>query len=59
MEEKFYVKIKDDFGVVREFEVPTLEMKIAIGNIDKDLKEQNKQDAMNLVLFLPIQLRTT
>lgn len=47
MEEKFYVKIKDDFGVVREFEVPTLEMKIAIGNIDKDLKEQNKQDAMN------------
>ena len=47
MEEKFYVKIKDDFGVVREFEVPTLEMKIAIDNIDKDLKEQNKQDAMN------------
>ena len=41
MEEKFYVKIKDDFGVVREFEIPTLEMKIAIDNIDKDLKEQN------------------
>ena len=47
MEEKFYVKSKHDFGVVREFEVPTLEMKIAIDNIDKDLKEQNKQDAMN------------
>lgn len=47
MEEKFYVKIKDDIGVVREFEVPTLEMKIANDNIDKDLKEQNKQDAMN------------
>lgn len=47
MEEKFYVKIKDDFGVVREFEVPTLEMKIAIDNLDKDLKEQNKHDAMN------------
>ena len=47
MEEKFYVNIKDDFGVVREVEVPTLEMKIAIDNIDKDLKEQNKQDAMN------------
>ena len=47
MEEKLYVKIIDVFGVVREFEVPTLEMKIAIDNIDKDLKEQNKQDAMN------------
>ena len=47
MQEKFYVKIKDDFGVVREFEVPTLEMKVAIDNIDKDLKEQNKHDAMN------------
>ena len=47
MEKKFYVKIKDEFGVVREFEVPTLEMKEAIDNIDKDLKEQNKQDAMN------------
>lgn len=47
MEEKFYVKIKDDYGVVREFEVPTLEMKEAIDNIDKDLKEGYKQDAMN------------
>ena len=47
MEKKFYVKIKDEFGVVREFEVPTLEMKEAIDNIDKDLKEGYKQDAMN------------
>ncbi len=45
MEEKFYVNIKDDFGVVRTFEVPTLEMKIAIENIDKELKEQSKYDA--------------
>ncbi len=39
------MKIKDDFGVVRTFEVPTLEMKIAIDNIDKELKEQDKDDA--------------
>lgn len=60
MEEKFYVKIKDDYGVVREFEVPTLEMKEAIDNIDKDLKEGYKQDAMNYARpFLPIQAKTT
>ena len=46
MEEKFYVNIKDDFGVVRTFEVPTLEMKIAIDNIDNELKEQDKEDAL-------------
>lgn len=45
MEEKFYVNIKDDFGHVRTFEVPTLEMKDAIDNLDKTLKEESKQDA--------------
>ena len=39
MEEKFYVDIKDDYGKVRTFEVPTLEIKIAIDNIDKELKK--------------------
>ena len=46
MEEKFYVDIKDDFGKVRTFEVPTLEMKIAIDNIDKELKKSYKHDAL-------------
>ena len=52
MEEKFYVDIKDDFGKVRTFEVPTLEMKIAIDNIDKELKKSYKHDALkNAVPF--------
>ena len=52
MEEKFYVDIKDDYGKVRTFEVPTLEMKIAIDNIDKKLKKSYKHDALkNAVLF--------
>ena len=37
-EEKFYVDIKDDFGEVRTFEVPTLEMKNAIDNIDEEIE---------------------
>ena len=48
MEEKFYVNIKDDFGVVRTFEVPTLEMKLAIDNIDNELKEQDKERRQHL-----------
>ena len=52
MEEKFYVNIKDDYGKVRTFEVPTLEMKIAIDNIDKELKKSYKHDALkNAVPF--------
>lgn len=52
MEEKFYVDIKDDYGKVRTFEVPTLEMKIAIDNIDKELKKSYKHDALkNAVPF--------
>ena len=52
MEEKFYVDIKDDYGKVQTFEVPTLEMKIAIDNIDKELKKSYKHDALkNAVLF--------
>lgn len=52
MEEKFYVDIKDDYGKVRRFEVPTLEMKIAIDNIDKELKKSYKRDALkNAVPF--------
>ena len=52
MEEKFYVDIKDDYGKVRTFEVPTLEMKIAIDNIDKELKVSYKHDALkNAVPF--------
>lgn len=46
MEEKYFVKIKDDFGVTRTFEVPTLEMKEAIDKIDDDLKEEYKHDAL-------------
>ena len=46
MEEKFYVDIKDDYGKVRTFEVSTLEMKIAIDNIDKELKKSYKHDAL-------------
>lgn len=45
-EEKYYVKIRDDFGKVRTFEVPTLEMKIAIENIDEEIKQGYKQDAL-------------
>lgn len=45
-EEKFYVDIKDDFGKVRTFEVPTLEMKLAIDNIDEEIKQGYKQDAL-------------
>ncbi len=46
MEEKFYVNIKDDYGNVRTFEVPTLEMKIAIDNIDKELKKSYRYNAL-------------
>ena len=45
-EEKYYVDIQDDFGNVRTFEVPTLEMKIAIDNIDEEIKQGYKQDAL-------------
>ena len=45
-EEKYYVEIKDDFGKVRTFEVPTLEMKNAIDNIDEEIKQGYKQDAL-------------
>ena len=52
MEVKFYVDIKDDYGKVRTFEVPTLKMKIAIDNIDKELKKSYKHDALkNAVPF--------
>lgn len=55
MEEKFYVNIKDDFGKVRTFEVPTLEMKIAIDNLDEEIKEQCKQDAMRYAVACDIR----
>lgn len=59
MEEKFYVDIKDDYGKVRSFEVPTLEMKIAIDNIDKELKKNYRYDALkNAIPFLSFQMRT-
>ena len=45
-EEKYYVDIKDDFGKVRTFEVPTLDMKLAIENIDEEIKQGYKQDAL-------------
>ena len=45
-EEKYYVEIKDNFGKVRIFEVPTLEMKNAIDNIDEEIKQGYKQDAL-------------
>lgn len=45
-EEKYYVEIRDDFGKVRTFEVPTLEMKNAIDNIDEEIKQGYKQDAL-------------
>ena len=41
-EEKFYVDIKDDFGKVTTFEVPTLEMKNTIDNIDEEIKQGYK-----------------
>lgn len=46
MEEKYFVEIKDDFGKVRTFEVPTLEMKEKIDSIDEQIKEELKEDAL-------------
>src|SRR5574344_1216917 len=51
MEEKYYVDIKDDFGKVRTFEVPTLAMKEAIDNIDNEIKEEYKPDALRYSTF--------
>ena len=50
MEEKYFVKIKDEFGVTRTFEVPTLAMKEAIDKIDDDLKEEYKHDALKYAI---------